>query len=83
MLAASLNMYAFSDLGSLVFPGYFSVINSLAPPILIALGGVVEGIFAETVFDQKLHLFSFAMINVGFWLELNMIAKGGYVLSRC
>jgi hypothetical protein len=55
----------------------------LTPPILIALGGVVEGLFAETVFDQKLHLFSFAMINVGFWLELNMIAKGGDVLSYC
>lgn len=83
IMSASLNLYAFSNLGSLAFPGYFSIINSLAPPILIALGGVVEGIFAETVFDQKLHLFSFAMINVGFWLELNMIAKGGDVLSRC
>jgi hypothetical protein len=83
IMSASLNLYAFSDLGSLVFPGYFSVVNSIAPPLLIALGGIVEGLFAETVFDQKLHLFSFAMINVGFWLELNMIAKGGYVLSRC
>lgn len=83
MLSASLNLYAFSNLGLLVFPGRFTIINSLAPPLLIALGGVVEGLFAETVFDQKLHLFSFAMINVGFWLELNMIAKGGDILSRC
>jgi len=83
MLSASLNLYAFSNLGSLVYPGRFTIINSLTPPILIALGGVVEGLFAETVFDQKLHLFSFAMINVGFWLELNMIAKGGDVLSYC
>lgn len=83
IMSATLNMYAFSDLGLLVFPGYFTTINSIAPPLLIALGGVVEGIFAETVFDQKLHLFSFAMINVGFWLELNMIAKGGDMLSRC
>jgi len=83
MLSASLNLYAFSNLGLLVYPGRFTIISSLTPPILIALGGVVEGLFAETVFDQKLHLFSFAMINVGFWLELNMIAKGGDVLSYC
>ena len=75
-------MYAFSNLGTLVFPSYFTVINSLAPPLLIALGGVIEGLFAETVFDQKIHLFSFAIINAGFWLELNMIIKGGNMLSR-
>jgi len=80
ILSASLNMYAFLDLGALVFPGKFTVINSLFPPLLIALGGIIEGLFAETVFDQKLHLFSFALINVGFWLELNMITKGGNIL---
>ena len=83
MLSATLNMYAFSNLGTLVFPGYFSVINSLAPPILIALGGAIEGLFAETVFDQKIHAFAVILFNAGFWLELNMIAKGGYALSRC
>ena len=51
-------MYAFSDLGTLVFPGYFSVIRSLAPPVLIALGGAIEGLFAETIFDQKIHAFA-------------------------
>jgi hypothetical protein len=74
-------MYAFSNLGTLVFPGGFSIFHSLTPPLLIALGGVVEGIFAETVFDQKIHLFSFAIINMGFWLEFNMIAKGADMLS--
>ncbi len=81
ILAASLNMHAFTELGALVFPGYFSVINSITPPLLIALGGIIEGLFAETVFDQKIHLFSFAIINVGFWLELNMITEGGNMLS--
>jgi hypothetical protein len=80
MLSASLNMYAFSDLGLLVFPGRFSVINSLAPPILIALGGAIEGLFAETVFDQKIHAFAVILFNAGFWLQLNMIIKGGYML---
>jgi hypothetical protein len=81
MLAASLNMYAFSKLGVLVFPGKFNVVNSLAPPILIALGGAIEGLFAETIFDQKIHAFAVILFNAGFWLELNMIVKGGDMLS--
>ena len=82
ILAASLNMHAFSNLGTLVFPGKFTSVNSLAPPLLIAMGGIIEGLFAETVFDQKIHFFSFALINLGFWLELNMIAKGGDMLEN-
>lgn len=81
ILSASLNIYAFTDLGVLVFPGKFSLFNSLAPPILIALGGVIEGLFAETVFDQKIHAFAVILFNIGFWLQLNMIHKGGYILS--
>ena len=81
ILSASLNMYAFSELGMLVFPGYFTIINSLAPPLFIGLGGVIEGLFAETIFDQKIHAFAVVLFNAGFWLELNMIAKGGDMLS--
>ena len=53
IMSATLNMYAFSDLGRLVYPGYFHIINSLAPPLLVGLGGAIEGLFAETIFDQK------------------------------
>ena len=81
ILSASLNMYSFIDLGKLVFNGPFYLINSLIPPILIALGGVIEGLFAETIFDQKIHAFAVILFNIGFWLELNMIAKGGEILS--
>lgn len=81
IMSASLNMYAFTDLGELVFPGYFSFINSLAPPVLIALGGAIEGLFAETIFDQKIHAFAVILFNAGFWLQLNMITKAGYILS--
>jgi hypothetical protein len=81
ILAASLNMYAFTDLGVLVFPGIFSLFNSLAPPLLIALGGIIEGLFAETVFDQGIHAFAVILFNAGFWLELNMIMKGSDMLS--
>ena len=81
IMSASLNMYAFSDLGVLVFPGRFAVIKSLAPPVLIGLGGMIEGLFAETVFDQKIHAFAVILFNLGFWLELNMITKGGDILS--
>jgi hypothetical protein len=81
ILSASLNIYAFLDLGKLVFPGYFSSINSIAPPVLIALGGAIEGLFAETVFDQKIHAFAVILFNAGFWLQLNMITKCGEILS--
>jgi hypothetical protein len=81
ILSASLNIYAFLDLGVLVFPGQFTVINSIAPPLLIALGGAIEGLFAETIFDQKIHAFAVILFNAGFWLELNMIIKGGEMLS--
>ena len=74
-------MYAFLDLGALVYPGYFTLFNSLAPPLLIALGGIIEGLFAETIFDQKIHAFAVILFNAGFWLELNMISKGGEMLS--
>jgi len=83
ILSASLNMFAFSNLGSLVHsePGPFTVFNSLAPPLLIALGGAIEGLFAETVFDQKIHALAVILFNAGFWLELDMIKKGGNMIS--
>jgi len=80
MLSASLNMYAFSKLGRLVFPG--QIIYSIAPPLLIASGGVIEGLFAETVFDQSIHAFAVILFNTGFWLELNMIQQGGDILYK-
>jgi len=81
MISACLNMYAFYKLGVLIYPGYFRVIYSLAPPVLIALGGAIEGLFAETIFDQKIHAFAVILFNAGFWLELNMITKGGEMIS--
>jgi hypothetical protein len=83
ILSASLNMYAFTELGTLVFPGPFSLVNSLTPPLLIALGGAIEGLFAETIFDQKIHAFAVVLFNAGFWLELNMIERGGNILNSC
>jgi hypothetical protein len=82
IMSASLNLYAFSDLGALVFPGKLQLLGSLAPPVLIGLGGAIEGLFAETIFDQKIHAFAVILFNVGFWLELNMIAKGGRMLPE-
>lgn len=74
ILSASLNMYAFTELGAV---GDFGVLGSLAPPLLIAAGGAIEGLFAETVFDQKIHAFAVILFNAGFWLELDMIQKCG------
>ena len=81
IMSASLNLYAFSEFGKLVYPGPFHIINSLAPPTLIALGGAIEGLFAETIFDQKIHTFAVILFNGGFWLQLNMITKAGEILS--
>ena len=81
IMSASLNLYAFSELGNIVYPGPFHIINSLAPPIFIALGGAIEGLFAETIFDQKIHAFAVILFNTGFWLQLNMISKAGYLLA--
>jgi len=81
IMSASLNMYAFSNLGALVYPGHFSLVRSVAPPVLIALGGAIEGLFAETIFDQKIHAFAVILFNAGFWLQLAMITKGGNALS--
>ena len=82
ILSASLNLYAFTELGDLIFSGPFLMVYSLAPPVLIALGGAIEGLFAETVFDQKIHAFAVILFNTGFWLELNMITKAGNILTK-
>lgn len=83
MMAATLNMYAFTKLGGLVFPSpaNLSLIRSITPPVLIALGGAIEGLFAETVFDQKIHAFAVILFNAGFWLELDMITKGSVYIQ--
>ena len=65
ILSASLNLYAFYTLGLSVFKGPFSFIFSLTPPILIALGGAIEGLFAETIFDQKIHAIAVILFNLG------------------
>ena len=73
-MAASLNMYAFTKVGGVVY---------LLAPLLIASGGVIEGLFAETVFDQKIHALAVILFNAGFWLELNMIQQGVLQESGC
>jgi len=83
ILSASLNMYAFYKLGNVIFHGPLNIICSLTPPILIALGGVIEGLFAETIFDQKIHALAVILFNFGFWLELNLINKVGNMLNSC
>ena len=70
IFSASLNMRAFLKLGTSC---NYTVFGSLAPPLLIGLGGIIEGLFAETVFDQKIHAFAVILFNIGFWLEFDMI----------
>ena len=82
ILSASLNLYSFYTLGLSVFKGPFSFIFSLTPPILIALGGAIEGLLAETIFDQKIHAIAVILFNLGFWLEFNMITKASVMLPN-
>jgi len=70
IMAATLNMYACTVLGASC---NFGVVRSLAPPVLIALGGAIEGLYAETLFNQKIHAFAVILFNAGFWLQLDMI----------
>lgn len=80
IFSATLNLYAFSHLGKVIFPGPLHLIRSLAPPILIALGGAIEGLFAETVFDQKIHAFAVILFNSGFWLEYDFLERAAKIL---
>jgi hypothetical protein len=48
---------------------------AVAPPILIGLGGAIEGLFAETRFNQWIHCFAVAVLNAGLWLELYWLNK--------
>ena len=82
ILSASLNLYSFYTLGLSVYKGPFSFIFSLIPPILIASGGAIEGLFAETIFDQKIHAIAVILFNLGFWLEFNMITKASVMLPN-
>jgi hypothetical protein len=75
ILSSSINVYAFKKLGDVT--GMYSF-----APLLIASGGVIEGLFAETLFDQKIHAFAVILFNAGFWLELNMIQKAGDIISK-
>ncbi len=77
IMAATVNMYTFTQVGQIAFEGPFSIVRSINPPLLIALGGVIEGIFAETVFDQKIHIFAVVLFNLGFWLQLDLLEKAG------
>lgn len=80
ILSATLNVYAFIELGKLIFPGPLHIIQSIAPPLLIALGGAIEGLFAETIFDQKIHAFAVILFNTGFWLEYDFLNKAADIL---
>jgi hypothetical protein len=69
------NILAFAKLGEHVFPDLGlkpRLIKSLLPPILIGLGGGIEGLLAETRFNQWIHFFAVVLFNAGFILELGI-----------
>lgn len=69
------NLLAFIKLGEYSFPdlkGADRLIKSVLAPLLIAAGGVIEGLLAETRFNQWIHFFAVVLFNWGFWKQLQM-----------
>lgn len=74
-LSTLLNLVAFSTLGAHVFPNdpeTIRILKSVAAPILIGAGGAIEGLLAETRFNQWIHFFAVVLFNAGFWVQLYM-----------
>lgn len=72
------NAWAFVKLGEHVFPdisGIERLIKSLMPAILIGAGGGIEGLLAETRFNQWIHFFAVVLFNAGFILQLLMYKR--------
>lgn len=70
-----LNLFAFLELGHHVFPsdsGIALVVKSIAAPVLIGAGGAIEGLLAETRFNQWIHFFAVVLFNAGFWVQWYM-----------
>jgi hypothetical protein len=53
---------------SVLSPQVGALISSLASPLLIAVGGAYEGVFAETTFLQWQHLLAFVILLTGLGL---------------
>ena len=67
-------MFAFVKFGKHVYAdeGLAGTLKSLAAPVAIGAGGIIEGLLAETRFNQWIHFFAVILFNVGFWLQLDM-----------
>lgn len=75
ILSALLNMAAFLKFGQTAYPSDESlvrVVKSLAAPVLIGAGGAIEGLLAETRFNQWIHFGAVILFNLGFWFQLDM-----------
>ena len=73
LLSTLLNLGAFYVLGTHVFGDdavWLLVVKSLAAPLLIGAGGAIEGLLAETRFNQWIHFFAVVLFNAGFWVQL-------------
>jgi hypothetical protein len=78
VIAAMLNIYAFVVAGTAAYPelhGLALVLLSALPPVLSAAGGAIEGLVAETRFNQWIHFFAVVLLNLGQWTQLWMLEK--------
>ncbi len=49
-------------LGAAVVPGW---LLAIIPALMVASGGLIEGLLAESTFDQRWHLFAFLVLDAG------------------
>ena len=47
-----------------------AVVTSVIPFLLIAFGGIFEGLRAETTFNQRDHLIAFLFLDLGLCLHV-------------
>jgi len=85
ILAASLNLCAFGFIGINIYqdqPEILRVVKAILPVTLIAIGGVIEGLLAETTFNQWLHGLAFFILNIGFWAEYGFLKTAGKAFAH-
>lgn len=79
ILAVASNLYASGSLSHRA--GVHVCCLAVLPTLLIGLGGIVEGLLAESRFNQWWHIFAVVLFNVGMWLQVYVYAQL-YVLPQ-
>ena len=69
-LSPTLKCGAISWVGVPIMQNLPTVVTSVIPFLLIAFGGIFEGLIAETTFNQWDHLIAFLALDLGLFLHV-------------